>query len=117
MKRLQDFTREDLAKFRSEICLNSMYYSDYRNSFGITKECASLFFDSYLSFISDLASEDGFKWDYAEPASTYYQEGYHTWEEFLKEYDTTDNLENWLGCYEDFSWVEYEEEFELAIAA
>ena len=67
MKRLEDFTRDDLAKFRKEICLNSMYYSDYENSFGIDKHSASLFFDSYLSFISELSAEDGFKWDYANP--------------------------------------------------
>jgi len=117
MKRLEDFTREDLEKFRKDVCLNSMFYSDFRNSFGIDYHSASLFFDSYFDFICELSAEDGFKWDYAEPGSTYYKEGNHTFKEFLEKYDTTDNLESWHGCYEDFSWVEYEEEFELAIAA
>ena len=110
IKRLEDFTRDDLAKFRKEIVLNSLYTSDYRNSFGISEESASLFFDSYLDDISDRAAEDGYKWDFPGPGSTYYQEGYHTWSEFLEKYDTIDNLESWWGCYEDFSWVVYEGE-------
>ena len=117
IKRLEDFTREDLARLRSEVVLNSLYESDYRNSFGISQQSASLFFDSYLEDISERASEDGYLWDYAEPGSTYYQEGYHTWPEFLKEYDTIDNLESWWGCYENFDWVVYEGEEELRKAA
>lgn len=119
MKRLEDFTREDLEKFRKDVCLNSMFYSDFRNSFGIDEHSASLFFDSYFDFICELSAEDGFKWDYAEPGSTYYKEGNHTFKEFLDKYDTTDNLEDWHGCYEDFSWVKYEaeEEDEMFCAA
>lgn len=117
IKRLEDFTREDLAQLRSEVVLNSLYESDYQNSFGISQHSASLFFDSYLDDICDRAREDGYLWDYAEPGSTYYQEGYHTWAEFLKKYDTIDNLESWWYCYEDFSWVVYEGEEELRKAA
>lgn len=117
IKRLEDFTREDLAQLRSEVVLNSLYESDYQNSFGISQHSASLFFDSYLEDISDRAREDGYLWDYAEPGSTYYQEGYHTWSEFLEKYDTLDNLVSWWGCYEDFSWVVYEGEEELRKAA
>ena len=112
IKRLEDFTREDLARLRSEVVLNSLYESDYQNSFGISQHSASLFFDSYLSFISEMAEEDGYKWGYAEPGSTYYQEGYHTWSVFLERYDTTDNLCEWWGCYESFDWVMYEGEYE-----
>lgn len=117
IKRLEDFTREDLARLRSEVVLNSLYESDYRNSFGISQHSASLFFDSYLDDIIDRAREDGYLWDYAEPGSTYYQEGYHTWAEFLNKYDTIDNLYEWWCCYEDFSWVLYEGEEELRKAA
>lgn len=117
IKRLEDFTREDLARLRSEVVLNSLYESDYQNSFGISQHSASLFFDSYLDDICDRASEDGYKWDYAEPGSTYYKEGYHTWSEFLEKYDTLDNLVSWWGCYKDFSWVVYEGEEELRKAA
>lgn len=112
IKRLEDFTREDLAQLRKEVTLNSLYYHDYKNSFGIDCHSVSMFFDSYLDDICTMAEEDGYKWDYAEPGSTYYQEGYHTWSEFLEKYDTIDNLCEWWGCYEDFSWVEYEGEHE-----
>lgn len=117
MKRLEDFTRTDLEQFRGEVVLNSLYYSDFNNSFGIDRHSASLFFDSYLSFISELSAEDGYLWDYANPGDRYYQEGFHTWDEFLAKYDTIDNLENWWGCYESFDWVVYEEEEEYAMAA
>ncbi len=116
MKRLENFTREDLAEFRSQIVLNGMFYSDFENSFGIHRKSASLFFDSYLDFICELAQEDGFRWDYFYGKDKP-KEGQHTWQEFLEKYDTTDNLEDWYGCYEDFSWVEYDEEEEFEMAA
>lgn len=114
-KRLQDFTPEDLAQLRKEVVLNSLYYTDYRNSFGIDCHSVSLFFDSYLSFISEMAEEDGFEWDYVSKST----KSCHTWSEFLKKYDTTDNLCEWWGCYESFDWVVYEgeEEDELRMAA
>lgn len=117
IKRLEDFTCEDLAQLRSEVTLNSLYESDYQNSFGISQHSASLFFDSYLDDICDRAREDGYLWDYAEPGSAYYKEGYHTWPEFLEKYDTTDNLYAWWCCYDDFDWVTYEGEEELRKAA
>jgi len=117
IKRLEDFTREDLARLRREVVLNSDYYHDYRNTFGIDCHSVSLFFDSYLDDITDMAREDGYLWDYAERGSTYYQEGYHTWAEFLNKYDTIDNLYEWWCCYEDFDWVIYEGEKELRKAA
>ncbi len=117
IKRFEHFTREDLAKLRSEVVINSDYFTDYQNSFGIDCHSVSLFFDSYLSNISDMAREDGYLWDYAEPGSEYYKEGCHTWSEFLEKYDTIDNLECWWGCYDSFDWVRYEGEQELADAA
>ena len=119
IKRLEDFTRDDLARLRREVVLNSLYYTDYQNSFGIDCHSVSMFFDCYLDDIADMAREDGYLWGYAEPGSTYYQEGYHTWREFLEKYDTLDNLENWWGCYESFDWVKYEgeSEEEYAMAA
>lgn len=108
MKRLENFKREDLERFRKDIVLNSLFVSDYQNSFGITPDSACLFFDSFMSFLEDLAEEDGFDIGKGTPED---------YERFFAQYDTIDNLEDWHGCYEDFSWVEYEEEFELAIAA
>ncbi len=107
MKRLENFKREDLAEFRKQIVLNSLFVSDYQNSLGISSDSACLFFDSFMSFIEDLAEEDGFKLTDKN------------WKEFFEKYDTLDNLEDWHGCYEDFSWVEYEaeEEDEWILAA
>lgn len=92
-KRFEDLTREDLAKLRGEIVLNSLYISDYENSFGFSAKSVNLFFDSYVSFLDELAEENG---DIIEDTF-----------EFFNKYDTIDNLENWYGCYEDFDWVEY----------
>ena len=57
MKRLENFKREDLAEFRKQIVLNSLFVSDYQNSLGISSDSACLFFDSFMSFIEDLAEE------------------------------------------------------------
>ena len=92
-KRFEDLTREDLAKLREEIVLNSLYISDYENSFGFSPKSVNLFFDSYVSFLDELAEEDGMIIE-----DTF---------KFFDKYDTTDNLESWYNCYEDFDWVEY----------
>lgn len=99
MKRFENFDINDLAKLRNEICLNSLYISDYNNSFGICADSVCTFFDSYMSFLEELAEEDGFKFV-----------DYKSYNEFFDKYDNIDNLYNWYGCYEDFSWVEYEKE-------
>ena len=105
MKRFENFTKEDLQSLRKEIVLNSLFVSDYKNSFGISAKSVCDFFDSYMEFLSELAFEDNFK--IGDPSK-----GMHTYDEFFDKYDTIDNLENWYGCYEDFSWVEYEDEDE-----
>jgi hypothetical protein len=56
-KRFEDFTREDLGQLRSEIRLNSLFYSDYENSFGINRKSVALFFDSYIDFLWEEAEE------------------------------------------------------------
>lgn len=117
IKRLEDFTMEDLEQLRKEVVLNSLYTADYHNSFGISDGSACIFFDSYMDFICELAEEDGYKWDYERLGSAYHHEDYHTYDEFLQKYDTTENLYDWWGCYEDFSWVVYEGEEELRMAA
>ena len=105
-KRFEDFSIEDLRTLRNEIVLNSLFVSDYENSFGISAKSVSLFFDSYMSFIWDIAhNEDNFIVGYPNY-------GDHTYSEFFEKYDTIDNLMEWYGCYEDFSWVEYEYEDE-----
>ena len=111
-KRFENFNVEDLQQLRKEIVLNSLFVSDYNNSFGISAKSVCDFFDSYMEFLSELAFEDNFK--IGDPSK-----GMHTYDEFFDKYDTIDNLENWYGCYEDFSWVVYEvdDDEELADAA
>lgn len=42
------WTKEKLWKLRKEICIGSLFYNDYKNSFGIPeKDCCS-FFDSFI---------------------------------------------------------------------
>ena len=103
MKRFENFSIEDLQSLRNEIALNSLFVSDYNNSFGISAKSVSLFFDSYMSFIDEMAKEDGFKYGYQSE---------HSYDEFFDKYDTIDNLYDWYGCYESFDWVEYEDEDE-----
>jgi hypothetical protein len=100
MKKFEDFTIEDLSKLRGEIVLNSLFTSDYENSFGIKAHCMHEFFDGYVSYLEEIAGE----------------EGYTDWEDVFKMFDLYDNNENlysWYCCFDDFDWVEYEEDEEV----
>jgi hypothetical protein len=98
MKRFEDLTKQDLTKLRGEIVLNSLFYSDYRNSFGISENSVCTFFDGYVDYLTELAEEDNF---------VFTDDNFI---EMLKKYDNEDNLLSWYYCHEDFSWVEYEED-------
>ena len=99
LKRLENFNRKDLAKFRSEIVLNSIFFNDYNNSFGIDIHDAAAFFDGYYDFMWELAYED------AEEQGK--GTSHHTHNYVVENYDNTDNLESWWNCYGDFDWVRY----------
>lgn len=98
-KRLEDFKREDLAKLRSEIVLNSIFYADYNNSFGINIHDVAAFFDGYYDFIWELAYEKAEE----EGEGT----SHLTHDYVLENFDNTDTLEDWYYCHDDFSWVRY----------
>ena len=98
MKRFEDFTKEDLWALRCEVVVNSIYYHDYRNSFGLDCHSVSDFFDGWLSFIQELMIEDGKK----DVGRNFY--------DYFKEYDNADTLEQWYHCFDDLSWMKYEEE-------
>ena len=98
-KRLEDFKREDLAKLRSEIVLNSIFYTDYNNSFGINIHDAAAFFDGYYDFIWEMAYEKAEE----EGEGT----SHLTHEYVMENFDNTDTLEEWYYCHDDFSWVRY----------
>lgn len=98
MKRFEELTKQDLTKLRKEIVLNSLYYSDYRNSFGFSEKSVCAFFEGYVEYITEIAEEDGFVFT----DNNFFN--------MVNKYDTEDNLLSWYYCYEDFSWVEYEED-------
>lgn len=89
MKRLEELSKDELWALRKEIVLNSLFVSDYRNSFGISPKSACDFFDGYCHFL----------WDIAE------QVGYGDWDD----QDSPEHLEEFILLSDDYSWVQYEE--------
>ena len=95
MKKFEDFSKEDLWKLRCEVSVNSLYYSDYHNSFGLDTHSVSDFFDGWLDFLEEEMVEDGHK----DAGNKFF--------DYFDEYDNADFLWSWFMCYEDFSWVKY----------
>lgn len=87
MKPLEELSTDELWALRKEIVLNSLFVSDYTNSFGISPKSACDLFDGYVSFLEELAEETGTAWTAQ---------------------DSPEHLRQWLLCYDDYSWVEYE---------
>lgn len=90
-----DLSSAQLADLRKEIVLNSLYISDYDNSFGYDPIHINTFFDGYVSYLEELAEEDG----------------YTEWDNIFKMfdiYDTEENLWDWFNCSDDLSWVKFE---------
>ena len=95
-KAFEDLTSAELSQLRKEIVLNSVFICDYDNSFGFNPWDIGSFFDGYVSFLNELAREDGFEGiDY-----------------YLTKYDTEENLYSWFLCYDDLSWVRFEKDEE-----
>lgn len=95
-KKFEDLTSAELSKLRKEIVLNSLYVSDYNNSFGFDANDICSFFDGYVSYLEEIAEEDGFT----------------EWGNILKmfeKYDTEENLYCWFLCFDDLSWVKFED--------
>ena len=96
-KAFEDLTSAELSQLRKEIVLNSVFICDYDNSFGFNPWDIGSFFDGYVSYLEELAEEDGF-------------EGVGLC--FLEKYDTEENLYSWFLCYDDLSWVRFEKDEE-----
>ena len=96
-KAFEELTSAELLQLRTEIILNSILIYDYTNSFGFNPWDICSFFDGYVSYLEELAEEDGF-------------EGVGLC--FLEKYDTEENLYSWFLCYDDLSWVRFEEDEE-----
>lgn len=99
MKKFEEFTKEDLVNLRSQVVLNSVFTADYANNMGISDKSAGSFFDGYYDFIWELAEEDA-----GEKADML------THNYVMEHYDNPETLEEWYGCFDDFEWVEYDEE-------
>ena len=84
-KELKDLNRDELWKLRKEICLNSLYLNDYRNSFGIPKEEVCNFFDSWLEYLKERMIEDidGFDDQYFFDYIELYDNEEYLWEWFI----------------------------------
>lgn len=93
MKKFEDLTQNELWSLRNEIVLNSHFIADYENSFGFSAKSICDFFDGYMDYIWELAKEQ-----IDEPTN-----------EQVFDYDTSENLLLWFNCFDDLSWVEYEE--------
>lgn len=82
-------TSKSLWKLRQEIILNSLFISDYRNTFGIDPHVVCDFFDSYLSYLDEEMAQTLPGYDDAH------------FFDHLPNFDTEENLWNWYCCYED----------------
>lgn len=78
-----------LWNLRKEIRLNSLFISDYQNSFGIDPHVVCDFFDSYLSYLNE------------EMTQTIPEYDDRNFFDLLPKYDTEENLWNWYCSYED----------------
>ena len=96
--KFQDLTKEQLSKLRSEIVLNSLFVSDYENSFGFSPSSLCDFFDGYMEYLIDLAEEK-----YGKDKTSIIK--------VVEEFDNADNLFDYYFTNDDYSWVEYEPEF------
>ena len=96
-KAFEELTSAELSQLRKEVVLNSVFIYDYNNSFGFNPWDINSFFDGYVSYLEELAKEDGF-------------EGVGLC--FLERYDTEENLYSWFLCYDDLSWVRLEKDEE-----
>ena len=104
MKHFENYTKEDLWALRQEIVLNSLFMGDYKNTFGVDVESCHSFFDGYVSYICEIAKEEG-KYDDSN------------FTDILIDYDNADNLLAWYYCHTDFDWVKYDEDREKELLA
>lgn len=81
------WSKNKLWALRQQITLGSLYFKDYRNELGVEEHTCFNFFDGYLDYLEELMKEDGIPDDQA-------------WD-YLKYYNTREELWNWYGCFEE----------------
>lgn len=82
-------TQEALWHLRKEIPLCSLFYTDYRNSFGIDCHPVCDFMDGYADYLDELMRESIPDYDDAN------------FFDLLSLYDTPENLWDWYQCFEE----------------
>ena len=87
-------TDKALVQLRKEICLDSIYISDYTNSFGIDPKQVCDFFDGYGDYLIELMNEDR-------------KDGDNNYFALRAEYDTEKNLLGWYGCFDWNPFTEF----------
>ena len=86
IKTLQDLTKKQVKTLRSQVVLNSLYYSDYSNDF-ISEHDAINMFDAYLEDLTIQHEDDYEKMDLFD---------------FIEKYDTTEALYDYIK-YNEFT--------------
>ena len=88
---MKKLNKSQLWNLRKEIVLNSLYFDDYDNSFGLDKYNLSLFFDGYLEFLEEEMKDNIENYDD------------NMFFEYLRsdDYDNEDNLYDWYMIIED----------------
>lgn len=93
-KTFEELTQTELWGIRKQIVLNSIYIADYDTKEGYNPHDLYYFFDGYIEYLYELMDEDGVT------------------EDNLSRYDNSDNLWGWFCCYDDLSWIRFEEDEE-----
>lgn len=88
VKSIPELSEKELDELRKEVCLNSDFYRDYKNSFGIDGFHCYEFFKGYVVFLSELERENGESLNFSD---------------FIEKYDTIENLIEWRNI------VDYDE--------
>lgn len=83
-------SKKDLQVLRNEILLNSLFISDYENSFGLDLWEVNAFFDGYLDYLEDLMLKNNCS-----------DENYF---DNLEKYDTLENLWNYYNELEEVNF-------------
>ena len=95
VKDFEELTAKELWKLRKEVVVGSMFVSDYVNTFGFNPHDVSSFFDGYADYLQELIEEDGVD------ESEFYT------------YDNINNLWSWFNCYDDLSWIGFDEDCDV----
>ena len=98
--KFEDLHSEDLWRLRNEIVLNSLFTADYCNTFGFAPKSVQEFFDGYLDYLWELATDE---------------HGHNTpsLDSVLSEYDNKGNLFDyyWNSGGDGYDWFEYDPEW------